>query len=102
MAFPLRTGKIASYSGFDEVAKYPGVIDLTRYYNEGDEIMPKHVNTLDQLFARIMVSAPDKSSLMKRLKAIRDKVSVKSDKGEEMIIWDTFDSIYNEFNKGKK
>lgn len=102
MAFPLRTGKIASYSGFDEVAKYPGVIDLTRYYNEGDEIMPKHVNTLDQLFARIMVSAPDKSSLMERLKAIRDIVSVKSDNGEEMIIWDTFDALYNKFNKDNK
>lgn len=102
MAFPLKTGKIASYSGFDVVTKYPGVIDLTRYYNAGDEIIPKHVNTLDQLFARIMVSAPDKSSLMKRLKAIRDEVSVINDKGEEMIIWDTFDALYNEFNKDNK
>lgn len=101
MAFPLITGKIASFTGFDEVAKYPGVIDLTRYYNVDDEILPKHVNTLDQLFARIMVSAPNKSSLMERLIAIREKVSVKSDKGEEMIIWDTFDSICNEFNECK-
>lgn len=95
MSFPLRTGKIGFYTGFEKVAKYPGVIDLTRYYNVGDEIMPKHVNTLDQLFARIMVSADNMNQLMAILKQIRDNTSVMNDAGEEMIIWDTFDSVYD-------
>lgn len=100
MAFPLRTGKIGSYTGFDEVAKYPGVIDLTRYYNEGDEIMPKHVNTLDQLFARVMVSADNKASLMSEISSIRRKTSVKNVDGEEMIIWDTVDELLKKQNGG--
>lgn len=95
MAFPLRTGKIGSYSGFNTVAKYPGVIDLTRYYNEDDEIMPRHVNTLDQLFARIMVAADDKGKLMSLIRDIRNNTSVKDVQGEEMIIWDTIDSLIN-------
>jgi biotin carboxylase len=97
MAFPLRIGKIGLYTGFDEVAEYPGVIDLTRYYNAGDEILPKHVNTLDQLFARIMVSADNTKTLMSLLRRVREKTSVKNTDGEEMIIWDTFDSIYSHF-----
>lgn len=96
MAFPLRIGKIGSYFGFDEVAKYPGVIDLTRYYNVGDELLQKHVNTLDQLFARIMVSADDKSSLMSLIRNIRNNTSVKNVEGEEMIIWDTVDELLRE------
>lgn len=93
MAFPLKIGKIASYTGFEDVAKYPGVIDLTRYYNEGDEILQKHVNTLDQLFARIMVSADNMEELWTTLRSIRNHVSVKNDKGEEMIIWSTFNNL---------
>ena len=97
MAFPLRPGKIGSYSGFDEVAKYPAVIDLTRYYDNGDEILQKHVNTLDQLFARVMVSSQNMNDLMDILHIIRKNTSVKNIAGEEMIIWDTFDSIYDSF-----
>lgn len=102
MAFPLRIGKIAKVTGFDEVSQYPGVIDLTRYYSEGDEILLKHVNTLDQLFARIMVSSLNMDDLMKILKRIREKVSVKNINGEEMIIWDTFDEIYDGFVTNRK
>lgn len=101
MAFPLKTGKIGSFTGFDDVAKYPGVIDLTRYYKVGDEIMPKYVNTLDQLFARIMVSSSNMDDLMTILKSIRENVSVKNVDGEEMIIWDTFDEIYSDIVTNK-
>lgn len=93
IAFPLRLGTIGSYSGFDEVAKFKGVIDVTKYYKEGDEILPKHVNTLDQLFARVMVAADTKDNLISILNDIRNKVSVKDVNGEEMIIWTTFDKI---------
>lgn len=93
IAFPLRLGTIGSYSGFEEVTRMKGVIDVTRYYKEGDEILPKHVNTLDQLFARVMVSADTEDDLKSILKDIRNKVSVKDVNGEEMIIWTTFDEV---------
>lgn len=93
MAFPLKTGKIGKVTGFEEVSHYPGVIDLTRYYNEGDEILPKHVNTLDQLFARIMVSSDSNEKLLSLISKIRHNTSVKNIEGEEMIIWDTVDEL---------
>lgn len=97
LAIPLRTGIISSYDGFDAVRDYSGVIDITRYYGNGDEILPKHINTLDQLFGRIMVSADSKDSLWSILLSIRKTVSVKDDKGEEMIQWSTFDYLYSQF-----
>lgn len=93
LAFPLRVGKIGSFSGFDEVAKIDGVIDVTSYYKEGDEILPKHINTLDQLFARIMVASETEEELNHALLKIRNSVSVKDINGVEMIIWTTFDEI---------
>ncbi len=93
MAFPLRTGKIGKVTGFDEVSQYPGVIDLTRYYDVGDVILPKHANTLDQLYARVMVSTGTMEELMSLIGRIREKTSVKNISGEEMIIWDTVDEL---------
>ena len=78
-----------------------GVIDLTIYYEIGNTILQKHVNTLDQLFARVMVSADDEESLFDTLQAIRTIASVKNVKGEEMIIWDTYDRIYAKYKAEK-
>lgn len=102
MSFPLRTGTIGSFSGFDSIPSMDGVIDLTRYYNVGDTLEKKHVNTLDQLFARVMVSADTMSELLELLNTIRHQTTVKDVNGEEMIIWDTFDQIYADFKAGKE
>lgn len=102
MSFPMRSGNIASFDGFDSIPEMKGVIDLTRYYNVGDIIMQKHINTLDQLFARVMVSADSYNELFNILQAIRTSVSVKDTDGEEMIIWDTYDQIYSNFIEGKE
>ena len=97
LAIPLKAGKIASFGGFDAVCQYPGVIDFTRYYGNGDEILPRHLNTLDQLFGRIMVTADSEESLWRILNNIRETVTVRDDKGEEMIQWSTFDYLYSRF-----
>ena len=74
---------------------------MTIYYEIGNTILQKHVNTLDQLFARVMVSADDEESLFDTLQAIRTIASVKNIKGEEMIIWDTYDRIYAKYKAEK-
>lgn len=101
LSFPLRIGTIASFEGFDSIPAMKGVIDLTIYYEIGNTILQKHVNTLDQLFARVMVSADDEESLFDTLQAIRTIASVKNVKGEEMIIWDTYDHIYAKYKAEK-
>ena len=85
MSFPLRLGEIASVIGFDSLHNKKGVIDFTKYYNIGDTILQKHVNTLDQLFGRVMVVADNKTDLFDLLKEIRNNVSVRDIENNEMI-----------------
>ncbi len=93
VALPLKLGTIASVSGLDAVKQLKDVVDVTVYYSEGHECVPKHVNTLDQLFARVMIVSDNQESLLSSLRVVRNSVSVKNSAGEEMIIWDTFDRL---------
>lgn len=95
ITIPLQIGTISSIQGFDEVESLKYVVDYTHYYEIGDTITPKNVNTLDQLFARIMIVSDNNTELIKTITAVRDLVSIKDEKGQEMIIWDTFDELYN-------
>lgn len=99
MALPLRVGTIDTVQGFDGIEHCENVIDFTSYYQIGDVIETCHLNTLDQLFARIMVVADNHDKLFDSLKMIRDRVSIKDNFGNEMIIWDTFDRIYNDYKE---
>ena len=93
ITIPLKIGTIESITGFDEVEKLEQVIDYTHYYEIGDSIDSKKLNTLDQLFARIMIVSEDKAKMYKTLKKIRNMISVKDTNGTEMIIWTTFDKL---------
>ncbi len=93
LSLPLRLGKIASVKGFEKIDSIPGVVDVTVYYGEGHECESKHINTLDQLFARVMLVCDCEEDLFQRLKEIRDTISVVDDEGNNLIIWDTFDHI---------
>lgn len=97
ISFPLSVGVISSVNGFNEIKKIPEVIDVTCFYSEGDEIVQKHINTLDQLFARAIIVAESKFELFKILQIIRSIVTIKNQEGKEMILWETYDSIYNEY-----
>lgn len=101
MAFPLRLGTIGSVDGFDALLSLPNTVDLTRYYSVGATIEKKHVNTLDQLFARLMMIADSLEDLFAELQKVRNGVSVRDVDGNEMIIWDTYDQIYKDFIDGK-
>ena len=101
LAMPLRLGTIGSVAGLDKIVEMEGVVNLTHFYEVGDTIVPKNINTLDQLFARVMVARDSKEELMETLNAIRNTVSVKDVDGNDMIIWDTFDGIYQEYHDTK-
>ena len=98
---PLRLGTIGSVAGLDKIVEMEGVVNLTHFYEVGDTIVPKNINTLDQLFARVMVARDSQEELMETLNAIRNTVSVKDIDGNDMIIWDTFDGIYQEYHDTK-
>ncbi len=96
LALPLRTGRIAKVIGMELIPQMEGVVNYTHFCDVGDSILPKHINTLSQLFGRIMVVRNSKKELFESLKTIRDTISVLDIDGNEMIIWDTFDRIYND------
>ena len=97
LAIPLRIGTIAKVMGMVLIPQIEGVVNFTHFCDVGDAILPKHINTLSQLFGRIMVVRNSKVELFESLKTIRDNISVLDVDGNEMIIWDTFDKIYNDF-----
>lgn len=97
LALPLIPGTISKVIGMDRIPNMEGVVNFTHFYDVGDSILPKHINTLSQLFGRIMVVRNSKEELFASLKLIRDSVSVLDNNGQEMIIWDTFDKIYDDF-----
>ena len=91
VSLPLRLGRIAKIVGLDEVMKMKDVVDVTVYYSEGHECVKQHLNTLDQLFARVMVVCGSEKELYERLSQIRNMVRVEDEFGANMIIWTTFD-----------
>lgn len=97
LALPLIPGKISKVVGMDMILGMEGVVNFTHFCDEGDAILPKHINTLSQLFGRVMIVRDSREELFESLKTIRDNISVLGVDGKEMIIWDTFDKIYNDF-----
>lgn len=99
LAIPLREGTISSVEGEDIIMQMKSVVDFTHYYKIGDSITKNKLNTLDQLFARIMVVGKDKTDIFNVLHEIRKSLRITDTEGNDMIIWDTFDKVYNEYTK---
>lgn len=101
LALPLIPGTISKVIGMDVIPNIEGVVNFTHFCDVGDAILPKHINTLSQLFGRIMVVRNSKKELFESLKTIRDNISVLDVDGNEMIVWDTYDKIYDDFVHAK-
>lgn len=102
LAIPLRTGTIAQIKGANVITKIPGVINFTNFCEEGSTIEVKHINTLSQLYGRIMVVKDNEKELYETLHTIRHTIKINDTLGNDMIIWDTFDEIYNEFQRNNE
>lgn len=97
LTIPLKVGKIGRVEGVDTVRSLSNVVDYTHYYKIGDVISQNKMNTLDQLFARVMVVDGSAESLFSTLNIIRNVLKVEDEYGNNMIIWDTYDRIYQEY-----
>lgn len=98
LSVPLKEGVIASIEGLKIIKQLPWLVDLTQYYRIGDEISPKHINTLDQLFARITIMADDEEKLTKRLFEVRSTIKIYDQNGYLMNDWSAFDNKYTNLN----
>ena len=97
LAMPLRVGTIAEIKGIEDVQNMTGVVNFTHFCDTGDTIQEKHINTLSQLFGRVMIVRDDRQSLLKGLNEIRNTIAVKDTYGYDMILWETFDELYLKF-----
>ncbi len=95
LAIPLREGTIGKVEGAEKLTNINGVVNFTHFCDEGDTILPKHINTLSQLYGRVMIVRDDQKSLFEGLKQIRDTIKIYDTAGNDMILWKTFDNIYN-------
>lgn len=98
IAIPLRPGHIMSVSGMESIHSIPGIVNFTHFYDVGDEIMPDYVNTLQQLFGRVMIVRDTEKDLLDSLKLLREIIAVDDSEGN-MILWDTFDKVYSDLRK---
>ena len=94
LSVPIKEGVITKIEGINKIEELPWLIDLTQYYHVGDEILQKHINTLDQLFARITIIADNELDLSKRLLEIRSIVKIYDKEGKLMNDWTAFDKKY--------
>lgn len=97
ISIPLKIGTIASINGLETINAVEEIGNITQYWNVNETILPKHIGTLDQLFARIPIIAKGKERLSEIIKEIKDNLSVKDENGKEMIIWSKLDEIYNSY-----
>ena len=73
----LVNGHYLKIEGVEEVMSFKQVVDYTQYYEIGGTISPKSINTLDQLFARIMVVGESHEELLETLSIIRNLLNQK-------------------------
>ena len=96
LTIPLITGTIGKIEGVEEVRSFKQVVDYTQYYEIGETVSPKSINTLDQLFARVMVVGESHEELLETLSIIRNLLKISDIEGNNMILWGTFDKLYAE------
>lgn len=80
----LKTGKIDSIIGLDEIEELPGVKEIVPVHKEGD-IVDKE-GTLEQIFVRIFLVADNKYSLATVIDQIQNTLQVKDENGQNMLL----------------
>lgn len=90
----VRKGHIAAISGFEEIAKLPGIVSVNPSYRVGDTVTGE--GTLKQIVCRIFIICNDKNTLLKTIQKIESILSVLDDDGNEMIIGQFDPEILNE------
>jgi hypothetical protein len=91
----LRNGTIGRIDGWDRVTRHPAVFETLKLKNLGD-ILTK-AGTLDQVFARIYLSANDRVSLRKAVEEVCQSLAITDAEGNNMIL-NLFDpqAVYSE------
>lgn len=80
----LKGGVIKEIEGLEEIRKIPEVVNITQFYNEGDEVLPSCIGNLGQSFARIHIVADSREHLFTIINLVQDTLQVKDEYGNNM------------------
>ncbi len=80
----LKNGKIKSISGLDAVLAREEIFDIVQFKHEGDLLDAR--GTLNQVFARIYMTAPEKERLDDTIAFIKKNLVILDEDGQSMIL----------------
>lgn len=80
----LKQGTIASIKGLDTIKAMPEVLNVTQFYNEGEEVPPSCVGNLGQSFARIHIVANTRNELINAINKVQDSLIITDNNGSNM------------------
>lgn len=80
----LRNGTIGRIAGWSSVVAHPAVFDTVRLCHEGDVLT--RAGTLDQVFARIFMSADSPAELRAAIRSVQQTLVINDTDGENMLL----------------
>lgn len=80
----LKQGKIARIEGLDEIQSMPEVLNITQFYNEGEEVPPTCIGNLGQSFARIHLVTNTREELIDAINRVQDTLIITDSNGDNM------------------
>ena len=87
----LKSGVIGKIEGLDKVAAMPENINITQFYQEGEEVKQSVIGNLGQSLCRMHFVADNWQELKKAVQYANDVIKVTSTEGEDMIVPGGFD-----------
>lgn len=82
----LKKGEISDLSSIRRLNKIPGFISFFSSYEEGDSITDDEIGKLSQVGLRVLLKAPEKDELLRRMDCVKDAASILDIASGEMII----------------
>ena len=87
----LKSGVIGKIEGMDKIASMPENINITQFYQEGQEIVERVIGNLGQSLCRMHFVADNWEDLKKAIQYANSVLKVTSTTGENMIVAGGFD-----------
>lgn len=87
----LKSGIIGKIEGLDEIAAMPENINITQFYQEGQEVVERVIGNLGQSLCRMHFVADNWEQLKKAVQHANSILKVTSTTGENMIVAGGFD-----------
>lgn len=91
----LKQGVISSIRGLDEIKAMPEVLNITQFYEEGEEVPPSCIGNLGQSFARIHIVTETREELKNIIDKVQNALIITDSEGNDMKLSGLDTSVLN-------